>query len=96
MSSKKQPTAVQRAAAAAQARKLTDSEALDLFLSLPTDERDQRFADTARAAQIVGLTRRTIEFWIEIGLLQAIRVGRKKYKVSLESLRESLQKQVEE
>ena len=89
-------TAVQRAAALAQSRVLTDSELLALYMRLTTQEREEQFADTTRVAVIAGMSRRTVQLWIEIGLLQAIRVGRKQYKISLESLRESLQKQIDD
>lgn len=88
-------TVVQRAAALAQSRVLTDDELLALHMSLTTEERKDQFADTARVAAMVGLSRRTIQFWIEIGLLHAIRVGRRKYKVSLESLNECLRTQID-
>jgi excisionase family DNA binding protein len=65
-------------------------------MALTTKEREEQFADTARVAVIVGLSRRTIQLWIEIGLLDAIRVGRKKYRVSLESLDECLRMQIDE
>ena len=73
-------------------RAVTDSELLNTYLDMTEEEREQKFADTARSALVAGLSRRTIQFWIEIGLLQAIRVGNRKYKVSQESLRECLHK----
>ena len=88
---KTRPTAVECAAALSRRRDLTDTELLDRYLSLTTKEREEQFADTERAAEAIGLSRRTIQFWIGIGLLQAVRVGRKKYRVSLESLRQCLQ-----
>jgi excisionase family DNA binding protein len=58
---------------------------LKLFLSLPRPERLDRFADTARTAEIVGMSRRTIQLWIELGQIRAVRVG-KKYQVHLDSV----------
>lgn len=55
------------------------------YLSLSADAREQEFPGTARAAQLVGVPRRTIQFWIEIGKVEAISVGRN-YKVHLKSL----------
>lgn len=64
---------------------LTNEELLKLYLSLPKRERDERFIDTARAAEITGLTRRTIQLWIEVGAVRAIHVG-KKYEIEVGSL----------
>jgi excisionase family DNA binding protein len=66
-----------------------EEDLLDLYLSLPAKLRIERFADTAHAAQVVGLSVRTIQLWIETGSVRAITVG-KKYQVDLESLREHL------
>lgn len=59
------------------------------YLSATGEERGENFADTARAAEITGLSRRTILMWIETGKLVAIRIG-KKHQVSLKSLNEYL------
>lgn len=77
----------------AKATNLSDEELLELYLSLPKEQREERFTDTAHAAEIAGLSVRTIQFWIENGLLRAITVGRK-YKVDLMSLREHLKAQM--
>lgn len=58
---------------------------LKLFLSLPRPERLHQFADTARTAEMVGMSRRTIQLWIELGQIRAVRVG-KKYQVLLDSV----------
>ncbi len=50
---------------------------LDMYLTLPHKQREQRFADTASAARITGLTQRTIQLWIEFGAIRAIPIGRK-------------------
>lgn len=62
---------------------------LMLFLSLPKSERRDRFADTAQTAEIVGSSRRTIQLWIELGQIRAVRVG-KKYYVFLDSVHDYL------
>ena len=67
---------------------------LDLYLSLAYVERDKRFACTMRAAEITGLSVRTIQFWIECGYVQALYIGRK-YRVDLDSLRLHLKTQME-
>lgn len=64
----------------------TEEELLNIFLSLHPAQRRTEFADTARTADIAGLSRRTIQGWIDTGLVLAVRVG-KKYQVWLPSLR---------
>ena len=73
----------------------TNEELLKLYLSLPKRERDEKFVDTARAAEITGLTRRTIQLWIEVGAVRAIHVG-KKYEIELDSLVQRLSLWLEE
>jgi|GEM_PF-6191410 len=67
---------------------------LELYLSLSGKQRELRFTDTARAAQVTGVSVRTIQFWIESGMIQAIVIGRK-YQVDLDSLRAYLKRQME-
>jgi excisionase family DNA binding protein len=62
---------------------------LMLYLSLIRSERDRLFAATARAAELTGVSQRTIERWIEGGAVQAIHVGRN-FQVFLPSLEEYL------
>ena len=63
---------------------------LNLYLATPTKQRDEQFLSTADAAEIGGVSQRTIQFWIDSGALAAIRIG-KNYRVSRDSLREHLQ-----
>lgn len=56
------------------------------WLSLSCADREREFADTARAAEIVGVARRTIQGWIDDGRIQAVPIG-KRYYVNLDSLR---------
>jgi excisionase family DNA binding protein len=70
------------------------NDLLDVYLTLPHKQREQRFADTASAARITGLTQRTIQLWIEFGAIRAIPIGRK-YKIDLESLKAYLKSRVE-
>ena len=70
------------------------ADLLNLYLSLPKKQREQRFMDTAHAAAITGLSIRTIQLWIERGVVQAVPVG-KKYQVELSSLRDYLTRQVD-
>jgi len=68
---------------------------LQLYLSLPADRREQEFPGSTRAAKLVGVPRRTIQFWVETGKIEAISVGRK-YKVHLKSLLARIQSHVNE
>lgn len=63
----------------------SDRDLLTLFLSLPRAERENQFVDTAQTAEIVGMSRRTVQLWIELGQIRAVRVG-KKYYVLLASV----------
>jgi excisionase family DNA binding protein len=68
---------------------ISDQELLDRYLAMSGKQRDEKFADTARAAEITGLAQRTIQMWIEIGAIRAVLIG-KKYRVSLDSLTDYL------
>jgi excisionase family DNA binding protein len=69
-------------------------ELLRTYLLLSKGEREQRFVDTARAAELTGLSRRTIQFWVEIGAIKAVPIGRR-YEIDLMSLTEYLSNRVE-
>jgi excisionase family DNA binding protein len=64
---------------------MVEDKLLHCYLTLNPEKRLERFADTSRAAEITGLSRRTIQFWIEVGQIHAVRLG-KKYQVDLHSL----------
>lgn len=64
-------------------------ELLNLWLSLPEGRRREQFADTARAAKIAGVARRTLQDWIEKGWVASSRIG-KKHHVYLDSLKSFL------
>ena len=68
---------------------LSREQLLELYLSALEPQRRELFVETARAAAMVGVSQRTIQVWIEVGSVKAIRVG-KKYQVYLKSLREFL------
>ncbi len=70
---------------------LADEELLQAYLTMPKEQREVRFADTARAAELIDRSQRTIQYWIEIGAIQAVAIG-SKYKVDLDSLKEYLKK----
>lgn len=67
----------------------TDSVLLNLFLSLNKTERRERFACTRLTAELVGVSRRTIQLWIESGQIEAVRIS-KRYQVHLASLHDYL------
>jgi excisionase family DNA binding protein len=79
--------------AKAKTEDVTDEELLDLYLSLPRKQREQRFVDTRHAAEFTGLSVRTIQLWIEIGAIRAIVVG-KNYRADLNSVRHHLKRQM--
>jgi len=60
-------------------------ELLKQYLSLPEDQREQKFPTTERAAQLIGMSRRTIQYWVEIKDVEAIFIG-KICRVRLDSL----------
>ena len=76
------------------AETLSGEDLLSLYLSLPLEKRKQKFASTSEAARMVGLSQRTIQLWVEVGFITAIKIGRK-YQVSLDSLRAYLKSRVD-
>jgi excisionase family DNA binding protein len=54
-------------------------------MTLPADKRGRTFVTTAQAAEILGVTQRTIQWWIQIGSIRAVRVGRN-YRVYFPSV----------
>jgi excisionase family DNA binding protein len=58
---------------------------LEQYLDLPEDQREQKFPTTERAAKLIGVSRRTIQFWVDAGDIEAIFVGRN-YRVNFDSL----------
>jgi len=66
---------------------------LKQYLSLPEDQREQKFPTTERAAELTGMSRRTIQYWVEIEDIEAIFVG-KICRVSLDSLETYLKSRV--
>ena len=68
---------------------MTEEELLEYYLGLDEPLRTRQFADTARVANFIGLSQRTIQLWIETGLIRAVRIGRK-YQVDLESVKAHL------
>ncbi len=72
---------------------LTDEELLELYLSLPPKRRGESFTDTTHAAEITGVSVRSIQLWIESGAVRAIVVGGK-YRIVLDSLKAYLKAQM--
>lgn len=58
---------------------------LATFLSMPKPERHLRFIDTREAAGHAGVSRRTVQRWIDEGKVDAVRTGHRLW-VDLTSL----------
>jgi excisionase family DNA binding protein len=67
---------------------------LELYLSLPDDQREQKFPTTERAAELTGMSRRTIQYWVEVKDIEAIFVGRI-CRIRLDSLMTYLKSRVD-
>ena len=74
---------------------LTNTELLSIYLSLPPARRERIFIGTAYAAEITGVSMRTIQLWIESGAVRAIVIGRK-YRIVLESLKSHLESRMKD
>lgn len=72
---------------------LSNEELLDLYLSLPPKQREERFVCTRCVADLTSLSIRTIQFWIETGVIRAVLIG-KNYRVDLDSVRAHLKRQI--
>ena len=68
-------------------------ELLETYLKMSPSERDDRFVRTGVAAQLVGVSRRTIQAWVQYGHIEAIKIGHH-YRVDLLSLQEYLRNTV--
>ena len=62
---------------------------LELYLSLTTSQRGQRFGDTARVAELTGVTRRTVQLWVQAGDVRAIPIAGK-YQIDMDSVKSYL------
>jgi len=63
----------------------SEADLLTRYLSLSPSKREELFPPTASAAVRVGVSQRTIQAWIDAGLIHAVPIG-KKFRVHLESL----------
>jgi hypothetical protein len=63
----------------------SDEELLQHYLDLPAAERDLQFADVLRAAQLTGLSPRTIQRWAKHRCIRAILIA-ERYRIEIESL----------
>jgi len=59
---------------------------LKYWLSLSQEIRREEFADTRRAADIAGVSSRTMRNWIDAGFVCSLRIG-KKHQISVNSLK---------
>ena len=59
---------------------------LDRWISMSPEKRSRTYVDTARAARIAGMSRRTILNWIHAGCIISLQIG-KKHQILLRSLK---------
>ncbi len=59
---------------------------IELFLTANREDRRISFVGTGEAAERLGLSPRTVRFWVDSGLLEAIHIGKKLW-IYLPSLR---------
>ena len=71
----------------------TDPDLLTFYLGLSPAKRKELFVDTASAADRIGVSQRTIQAWIDAGLVRAVPIGRK-FQVELASLLGYLRRRV--
>ena len=69
-------------------------ELLDIYMSLRGKERDEKFITAEQAAEITGLTSRTIRKWINEGKIESLLFG-DKHHIWMDSLRGHMQYLVE-
>jgi excisionase family DNA binding protein len=62
-----------------------EKERLTHYFALSSSERSRLYAPTASTAQQFGISRRTLQAWIEAGFVQALRIGRN-YRVYVPSV----------
>jgi excisionase family DNA binding protein len=64
-----------------------DKRLVDFWFALSAKERANEFIDTSTAAELAAVSQRTIRFWIDDGLIQALKVG-KKYQIQKRSVKD--------
>jgi Helix-turn-helix domain len=69
----------------AESGRRSNEELLQHYLDLPAAERDLQFADVLRAAQLTGLSPRTIQRWAKHRCIRAILIA-ERYRIEIESL----------
>lgn len=69
---------------------------VDLYLRLPDHQRQERFLDTHCVAEKFSLSQRTVQHWINLNLIAAVLVGKKKYKVDLHSVETFLRERAQQ
>jgi hypothetical protein len=75
----------------------TDLENLvDLYFRLSDRQRQERFLDTHEVAAKFSLSQRTVQHWINLNLIAAVLVGKKKYKVDLHSVEAFLRERAQQ
>lgn len=69
-------------------------ELLERYFALTGENRDREFLSTKRAAELTGKARRTIQFWVEIGVVEAVFIGNRCW-ISVDSLKSYLRGRAE-
>jgi hypothetical protein len=64
---------------------------LERYLALAADDRHREFLSTTGAAEFTGKARRTIQFWVEIGVVEAVFIGNRCW-ISVDSLKKYLKR----
>jgi excisionase family DNA binding protein len=60
-------------------------ELVDVYFSYSPDQRKRLFASTAATSNVYGISQRTLQRWIEEGVIVAIRIG-EKYQIYLPAM----------
>lgn len=69
---------------------------VDLYFRLSDRQRQDRFLDTCCVAEKFSLSQRTVQHWINLNLIAAVLVGKKKYKVDLHSVEAFLRERAQQ
>lgn len=69
---------------------------VDLYFRLSDRQRQERFLDTHDVAAKFSLSQRTVQHWINLNVITAVVVGKKKYKVDLHSVEAFLRERAQQ
>jgi hypothetical protein len=89
LKSKIEKQAAQKKRSQPSMKSTNESFMLHTFLALSSHDRARLFATTAVMSRKTGLSQRTLQSWIEVGLIVAIRIGRN-YQIYIPSVQSYL------